>query len=265
MKIDLSGQTAVITGGSAGIGLACAKLFLEAGANVAICSRDKEKLSNSAKQLETLFPSNQIISYRCDVLDKDQVEAFATTVQEQFGGADILINNAGQARLSTFSDTSDDDWREELELKFFSIIYTSQVFLPQLERSDAAAIVCTGSLLSRQPEPHLVATSSARAGQLALIHGMAREFAEKRIRVNTVIIGQVESSQWRERYEALEDKNLSWEAYTEGIAKKAGVPLRRMGKPEEAAMAIFFLATPMSSFTTGSTVDVSGGLSRHVG
>ena len=119
MKIDLSGQTAVITGGSAGIGLACAKLFLEAGANVAICSRDKEKLSNSAKQLETLFPSNQIISYRCDVLDKDQVEAFATTVQEQFGGADILINNAGQARLSTFSNTSDDDWREELELKFF--------------------------------------------------------------------------------------------------------------------------------------------------
>ena len=100
---------------------------------------------------------------------------------------------------------------------------------------------------------------------MALIHGMAREFAEKRIRVNTVIIGQVESSQWRERYEALEDKNLSWEAYTEGIAKKAGVPLRRMGKPEEAAMAIFFLATPMSSFTTGSTVDVSGGLSRHVG
>ena len=152
-----------------------------------------------------------------------------------------------------------------MELKFFSIIHPTRAFLPQLEKSDAAAIVCTGSLLGRQPEPHLVATSSARAGQLALIHGMAREFAEKSIRVNTVLIGQVESSQWRKRYEALEDNEMTWEAYTEDIATKAGVPLRRMGKPEEAASAIFFLATPMSSFTTGSTVDVSGGLSRLVG
>jgi len=265
MNVDLSGRTAVITGGSAGIGFACTKMFLEAGSNVAICGRDKEKLEIATKQLDKSYPGNRVISYCCNVLDKGQVGSFAAVVQDQFGGSDILINNAGQARLSKFSNTGDDDWRKELELKFFSIIHTTRAFLPQLEKSDAAAIVCTGSLLSRQPEPHLVATSSARAGQLALIHGMAREFAEKSIRVNTVLIGQVESSQWRKRYEALEDNKMTWEAYTEDIATKAGVPLRRMGKPEEAASAIFFLATPMSSFTTGSTVDVSGGLSRHVG
>ena len=265
MKIDLSGRTVVITGGSSGIGFASAKLFLDAGANTAICSRQKESLNSAVKELKNLFPGKPLFASCCDVLDKEQVKLFARDVENQFGGTDILVNNAGQSRLSTFANTKDDDWREELELKFFSIINTSRAFLYQLEKSNAAAIVCTSSLLSRQPEPHLVATSSARAGQLALIHGMAQEFAATGIRVNTVLIGQVESKQWYKRYEALKDEDLSWNAYTAGIAAKAGVPLGRMGKPEEAANAIFFLATPMSSFTTGSTIDVSGGLSRHVG
>jgi len=265
MKIDLTGRIAVITGGSSGIGLACAKLFLEAGANVAICGRNKEKLSSTTNVLNKSFPGNRVLSQLCDVLDKNQVEAFGTAVQDHFGGVDMLINNAGQARLSTFAETSDIDWREELELKYFSVINPSRAFLPYLENSDVAAIVCTNSLLSRQPEPHLVATSSARAGQLAMVYSMAQEFAVKDIRVNSVLIGQVESAQWRKRYEAVASENLNWEAYTVSIAEKAGVPLGRMGKPEEAATAIFFLATPMSSFTTGSTVDVSGGLSRHVG
>ena len=110
-----------------------------------------------------------------------------------------------------------------------------------------------------------MATSAARAGQLSLVHGMAKELADKNIRVNTVLVGQVESDQWRKRFESLEDKQISWEKYKADIAVKAGVPLGRMGTPREAATAIFFLATPMSSFTTGSTIDVSGGLARHVG
>ena len=94
---------------------------------------------------------------------------------------------------------------------------------------------------------------------------MAKELADKNIRVNSVLIGQVESNQWRKRFEALQDREISWDKYKSEIAIKAGVPLGRMGTPKEAATAIFFLATPMSSFTTGSTIDVSGGLSRHVG
>ena len=115
MNVDLSGRTAVITGGSAGIGLACTKMFLEAGSNVAICGRDKEKLEIATKQLDKSYPGNRVISYCCNVLDKGQVGSFAAVVQDQFGGSDILINNAGQARLSKFSNTGDDDWREELD------------------------------------------------------------------------------------------------------------------------------------------------------
>ena len=265
MKIDLSGRTAVVTGGTAGIGLAAVRLFLEAGAAVALCGRDKDKSAGVADVLRADFPGANILAEACDVLDKSNAEAFAAAVKKTFGGTDMLVLNAGQARLSTFDNTSDAAWREELELKYFSVLNPAHAFLPQLETSDAAAIVCSSSLLGRQPEPHLVATSSARAGQLSLVHGMAHELAPKGIRVNSILIGQVASTQWRRRFEALEDKSVTWEAYTKAIADRAGVPLGRIGTPEEAASALFFLATPMSSFTTGSTVDVSGGLSRHVG
>jgi len=265
MKIDLSGHTAVVTGGTAGIGLATVRLFLEAGAKVAFCGRDEAKTKGIADTFKSEFPDADVLAQACNVLDKAQVQAFADAIESAFGGTDMLVLNAGQARLSKFADTSDDDWREELELKYFSVLNPAHVFLPQLEKSDAAAIVCTSSLLGRQPEPHLVATSSARAGQLSLVHGMAHELAEKGIRVNSILIGQVASTQWRRRFEALEDKSVTWDDYTRSIAERAGVPLGRMGTSDEAAKAIFFLATPMSSFTTGSTVDVSGGLSRHVG
>ncbi len=265
MKIDLSGRTAVVTGGTAGIGLAAVRLFLEAGAAVALCGRDKEKSARVADVLRADYLGANILADACDVLDKSNVEAFAAAVKKTFGGTDMLVLNAGQARLSTFDNTSDAAWREELELKYFSVLNPAHAFLPQLETSDAASIVCSSSLLGRQPEPHLVATSSARAGQLSLVHGMAHELAPKGIRVNSILIGQVASTQWRRRFEALDDESVTWETYTQSIAERAGVPLGRIGTPEEAALALFFLATPMSSFTTGSTVDVSGGLSRHVG
>lgn len=265
MKIDLSGRTAVVTGGTAGIGLAAVRLFLEAGAQIAFCGRDNQKVMDVANMLSADYPDARILDYTCDVLDKSNVNAFANAVKSVLGGTDMLILNAGQARLSKFDNTSDEAWREELELKYFSVLNPAHAFLSQLEASNAASIVCSSSLLGRQPEPHLLATSSARAGQLSLVHGMAHEFAPKGIRVNSILIGQVASTQWRRRFEDLEDKSITWEVYTKSIADLAGVPLGRIGTPEEAAFAIFFLATQMSSFTTGSTVDVSGGLSRHVG
>ena len=125
-------------------------------------------------------------------------------------------------------------------------------------------IVCVGSLISQQPEPKLVATSAARAGQLNLIHSMAMEFAPT-IRINSILIGTVDSGQWRRRFEAEEVIDESYESWMIKQAQIKGIPLGRFGKPEEAANAIFFLGTPLSSFTTGSTIDISGGYSRHVG
>lgn len=120
------------------------------------------------------------------------------------------------------------------------------------------------SLLALQPEPHMVATSSARAGTLSLVKSLATELAPERVRVNSILIGIVESGQWRRRYDAQAAPGESWEAWTAALAAKKNIPLARFGRPDEAAWALFYLATNLSSYTTGSHIDVSGGFARHV-
>ncbi|SAK58580.1 short chain dehydrogenase [Caballeronia fortuita] len=270
IQIDLSGQVAVVTGGSSGIGFATARLFLQAGASVAICGRDGERLRSAQASLADEYPHAQLLAVRCDVLDAEQTNAFASQVMQRFCRVDMLVNNAGQGRVSTFADTTDDAWRDELELKYFSIIRPTRAFLPMLNDAPSPAIVCVNSLLALQPEPHMVATSSARAGVLSLVKSLATELAPQRIRVNSILIGIVESGQWKRRYQNYLNENAdnpapqSWAQWTGEIARKKNIPLGRFGLPEEAAQALFYLATPLSSYTTGSHIDVSGGFARHV-
>jgi len=117
--------------------------------------------------------------------------------------------------------------------------------------------------LARQPEPHMVATSAARAGLLNLVRSMATEFAPAGVRVNGILIGLIESGQWRRRFDAREDKSLDWAAWSGQLARDKHIPMGRLGLPSEAARAILFLASPLSSYTTGAHLDISGGHSRH--
>lgn len=261
MDLGLRDRVAVVTGGSSGIGLATVELLLDEGARVALCARDAARLEREEARLRAAH-GDRVLAQRCDVLDEAQLVAFRDAVLQHFGGVDLLINNAGQARVSSFANTSDDDWEAELRLKFFSVVRPTRLFLPALQKSAIASIVCVNSLLAKQPEAHMVATSAARAGAHNLAKSLSVEFAP-RIRVNSILLGLVDSGQWQRRYEQNAKPGQSKAEYLGEIAAQRRIPLGRVGVPREPAAAIAFLASPLASYITGAALEVSGGVSRY--
>lgn len=262
MDYGYQGKVAVVTGGSSGIGLATVRLLLEQGAKVALCARTEGRLDQVVQVLVRDHGEDRVLARALSVLDRDAVIAFADEVRARFGRCDLLVNNAGQGRVSTFADTADEDWRAEYELKLFSQIHPTRALLPLLRESHGA-IVAVNSLLAYQPEHHMVCTSSARAGVQNLLKSLSLELAPE-VRVNSVLLGLVESGQWTRRFAEREDQTQSRADWYGNLAARKGIPLGRLGDPSEAAAAIAFLGSKAASYITGAQLDVSGGLARYI-
>lgn len=262
MDLQLRDKVVLVTGGSSGIGLESVRQFLQEGARVIACARGQEGLDRAAAHLAGEgFGPDRLVVQAADVLDEEAVERLAETVRTRFGRLDILVANAGQARLSTFASTLDAEWEAEFKLKLFSVIRPIRAFLPMLQASGEGAIVVVNSLLARQPEPHMVCTSAARAGVQNLVKSLSVELAPA-VRVNVILLGTVNSGQWERRFKERARPGQSMDDWLAELAAEKHIPLGRFGRPEEPASAILFLASPLSGFTTGAALEVAGGVSR---
>jgi NAD(P)-dependent dehydrogenase (short-subunit alcohol dehydrogenase family) len=264
VNLELASRVAVVTGGTSGIGLSTVRRLLDEGASVAFCARDRARVDAVTAELAQ-SAGDRVLGCVADILDVGALDAFRAAVEQRFGGVDVLVHNAGKSRMAPLDKLDDAAWTDELELKFFGLLRPTRAFLPLLRKSDAASMVYVSSLLAKQPEKTLASTSAARAGALNLAKTMSFEYAPA-IRVNSILLGVIDTGQWEARLAARRAKGetIEREAYIEEVVQERAIPLGRVGRPEEVAAMIAFLASPLCGFMTGAVIEISGGFSRYV-
>src|SRR4249919_1903165 len=249
----LDGQLALVTGGSAGIGLAIARELLGFGAGVLIVARDATGLERARDDLVEEFPDGEIHALVADVADDEQRREVLDWVEDRGEGLNILVNNAGGNRRKATVDYTEDEWREIFEVNLFSAFELSRYAHPLLTRHAASSIVNVGSVSGvthvRSGAPY----GMSKAAMHQMTRNLAVEWAEDGVRVNCV-------APWYIRTRRTSDK-LADPDYLDEVLLRT--PLGRIGEPEEVAGAVVFLCLPASSYVTGECIAVAGGFLRY--
>lgn len=261
MDLGLKDKVVVIMGGTSGVGLKTAEMFLQEGARVAVCGRNEERMKKAYEHLLQFGSADSIFASTCDVINKDDVNEFIDRTAAKFGGIDTLVNAAGQSVMGYFFDITDEQWEQQIQLKYFAIIYAVRAVYPYLKKQGGGRIININATLAKEPERHMVATAATRAGLMNLSKTLSQELAPDNILVNSVSLGLIRTDQW-ERRRMKNAPDMSPEEYYGDLAKKRNIPLGRVGEPEEVASVIVFLASKQASYVSGSMVETAGALGK---
>jgi len=254
MNTRLDGQLALVTGGSGGIGSVIARRLATEGAKVAVhYLRNREGADETVRRVREA--GGQAESFQADLRKVDQINTLAAQVEASFGASvDILVNNAGQmSRRAPVLELTEEYYDEMLAANFKSAVFLSKAVLPGMVEKKRGSIVNIASLAAHNGGGHGIALyASAKAAMLSFTKNIAKEFASQGIRVNAIAPGVIANTS-NDRFK------------TEEIRKSiiAGIPLGREGLPNDIANGVLYLVSDLSSFVTGETIEINGGMSMR--
>ena len=258
MEISLAGRSAVITGGSKGIGLGVATRFAQSGADVAIVARGREALDHAAKTIDAAA-TGRVVAVAADVANAADVKRAYDEVMRAFGKVDIVVNNAGTSRAGPFEDLTDEVMQQDLDQKFFAALRLTRLVWPQMKERRWGRVINVLAIGAKAPRGGSAPTTISRAAGMALTKVLAGEGAPHNILVNALLVGIIEADQHVQRAKRL---GVGLTEYMEGFAKET--PIGRAGKPEEFANLACLLASDAGSYITGTAINVDGGRSPVV-
>ena len=254
MELGLKGKVAIVTGGTQGIGRATAVLLAREGAAVAIAARGRQRLEQVAAEIRAA--GGRVAPVQADVSQAADCERLVAETLGAFGRLDILVNNAGTSATGEFAAASDEIWRADFELKLFAAIRLARLAIPHMKQQGGGRIVNLTNIGAKQPRAKSMPTTVTRAAGLAFTKALSKEFAPANILVNTVCIGLVRSGQ----HEAKAARTgVDVEQLYAAMGKD--IPLGRVGRAEEVANVIVFLASDAASYVSGTSVNLDGGAS----
>jgi len=251
----LADRVAVITGGATGMGRAMAVKFAEEGCLIAISDISEDTGQKTADEISEA--GGQAIFVKCDVTRSGQVQDMVDAAIDKFGKIDILVNNAGAlGTLWSLEEVTEEDWDRVLDLNLKSVFLCSKTVVPHMKKNNFGRIINISSLGAVSPPRPVVHYHAAKAGVLSLTQNLALELVRFNIRVNAIAPGPIQTEYYEPRLKNMNDEQR--EAYFATKGKTA--PMQRMGRPEEIAAVALFLVTEASSYITGETINVGGGL-----
>jgi 3-oxoacyl-[acyl-carrier protein] reductase len=247
-----------VAASSQGLGRAAAFALAAEGAHVALCARGSEALEKTAAAIRERFKV-RVYTQTLDVRDTAAIEQFVKDVDKQFGRIDICVTNAGGPPAKGFLETTDDDWDQAFVLNLRSAAVFARAVIPLMQRNQWGRIIMISSITVRQPQPQLVLSNAVRAGVMGLVRSLANEFGKDGVLVNNVAPGYTAT----ERLKELSERRALASGQSETDVERTWIeqiPLQRLGRPEELADAIVWLASERASFVTGQTILVDGGM-----
>jgi len=258
MDLGIKGRSAIVTGGSRGIGNATARRFLEEGVRVTICGRNAATLEQARAELAAAT-GGEVHAVAADMTREADIARLVESARARFGGVDILVNNAGQMYSGRFAVLTDAGLKEQLDTKLFGFLRAIRLVEPGMKAQRWGRIVNLIGGAGKEPDPYMFGSGITNSALLNITKSLSTEFGENNVLVNAVCPGWVDTNLWRRNAQGLAaELNVKSEEEARRLAARKN-SLNRFGKPEELADAIVFLCSERASYITGVSLNLDGG------